>query len=235
MMTLAVHLLSCTPEPDRTVAAAARLCYSDASAEDLFAKIEEKKVKGFLRHLRRSGHMSPFEHASFSFAVDGISRICSHQLVRHRMASYSQQSQRYVAMSEINMMVPPSIEADPRLKERFLDLAAKSHEAYREFIEKGVPQEDARYLLPHGWQTRLVLTMNARELHHFFRLRLCRRAQWEIRELARRMLLIARGAAPLLFDVAGPDCLVEGECREANPCGHPYSSIEDLLTDETPV
>jgi thymidylate synthase (FAD) len=232
-MKLAVHLLSCTPEPDRTVAAAARLCYSDASAENLLAEIGQKKVTGFLKHLRKSGHMSPFEHASFTFGIDGISRICSHQLVRHRLASYSQQSQRYVAMTEADVVVPPSIKADPALKERYADLVASSHAAYRDFIEKGIPREDARYLLPHGWQTRLVLTMNARELHHFFRLRLCRRAQWEIRELAGRMLMLARRHAPLLFDIAGPDCLVEGECREAHPCGSPYSSIEELLADET--
>ncbi|MFP4482405.1 MAG: FAD-dependent thymidylate synthase [Thermovirgaceae bacterium] len=232
-MKLAVHLLSCTPEPDRTVAAAARLCYSDASAEDLFSEIGQKKIRGFLEHLRKSGHMSPFEHASFSFGVDGISRICSHQLVRHRMASYSQQSQRYVAMAKPDVIVPPSIEADPVLKERYTALVASSLEAYREFVEKGVPREDARYLLPHGWQTRIVLTMNARELHHFFRLRLCRRAQWEIRELARRMLVLARKEAPVLFTLAGPDCLVEGQCREATPCGNPYSSIEELLADET--
>lgn len=232
-MKLAVHLLSCTPEPDRTVAAAARLCYSDTSAEDLLAEIGQKKATGFLKHLRKSGHMSPFEHASFTFGIDGISRICSHQLVRHRLASYSQQSQRYVAMTETDVVVPPSIQADPELKGRYADLVAANHAAYRDFIEKGIPREDARYLLPHGWQTRLVMTMNARELHHFFRLRLCRRAQWEIHELARRMLVLARRRAPLLFDVAGPDCLVEGECSEAHPCGSPYISIEELLADET--
>lgn len=232
-MKLSVHLLSFTPDPDRTVAAAARLCYSDASAEHLLVELEREKISGFLKHLRRSGHMSPFEHASFTFALNGISRICSHQLVRHRVASYSQQSQRYVAMTDPDMVMPPSVASDPRLKERFQSLVAECHDAYRQFIACGIPREDARYVLPHGWQTRLVMTMNARELHHFFRLRMCRRAQWEIRELARRMLLLVRPEAPLLFDVAGPDCLVGGECREATPCGRPYGSIEELLADET--
>jgi len=232
-MKLAVNLLSSSPEPDRIVAAAARLCYSDVSAEELLGGLESEKIRGFLKHLRESGHLSPFEHVSFTFAVDGISRVCSHQLVRHRLASYSQQSQRYVAMTGPDVVVPPSIRDEPGLKERFIELVAACHKAYGEFIEKGVPREDARYLLPHGWQTRLVMTMNARELHHFFRLRLCRRAQWEIRELARRMLALVRCEAPLLFDLAGPDCLVDGECGESNPCGKPYESMEELLSDET--
>ncbi|HCL80462.1 MAG TPA: FAD-dependent thymidylate synthase, partial [Synergistaceae bacterium] len=203
-MSCSVILLARTPSPDVTVAAAARLCYSDVSAVDLVQSESAEKVKGLLRHLRKSGHFSPFEHASFTFAVDGLSRVASHQLVRHRIASFSQQSQRYVSMTEPDVIVPPSIEADEELRSRFAEAVRDAHGLYTEMVARGIPKEDARFILPHGWSTRLVMTMNARELHHFFTVRLCRRAQWEIRALARKMLLLVREEAPLLFDTAGP-------------------------------
>lgn len=229
-MPVSVHLVASTPEPDNTVAAAARLCYSDASAVDLVDTIKGEDVSRFIGHLRGSGHLSPFEHASFTFAVDGISRVCTHQLVRHRLASYSQQSQRYVEMHEPEAVVPPSIASIPSSRALFEETVLRCHEAYRSLVESGVPREDARYLLPHGWQTRIVVTMNARELHHFFTMRLCRRAQWEIRDLARRMLLLVREKAPVLFSVAGPDCIVRGRCFEGRPCGSPFSSVEEVLS-----
>ena len=232
-MACVVTLLAHTPEPDALVAAAARLCYRDVTAADLLKGEEETLSKGLIEHLWKSGHLSTFEHASFTFAVDGLSRVASHQLVRHRVASFSQQSQRYVKMdgSETAVM-PPSITAHAEAAALFEDQARSAHAAYKKLIELGIPPEDARFILPHGWETRLVLTMNARELHHFFHLRLCRRAQWEIRELARQMLSACRRAAPALFDKAGPSCIF-GPCTEVKSCGKPYGDMEDLLNGES--
>lgn len=229
-MPISVLLVASTPEPDRTVAAAARLCYSDASAGDLVEKMKGEDVSRFIGHLRGSGHLSPFEHAVFTFAIDGISRVCTHQLVRHRLASYSQQSQRYVEMKDPEVVLPPSVSADPAARDIFERTVRDSHEAYRTMVEAGIPREDARYVLPHGWVTKIVVTMNARELHHFFSMRLCRRAQWEIRDLAKRMLLIARKEAPVIFSVAGPDCVTRGRCYESRPCGSPFSTVEEALS-----
>ncbi len=231
-MTCRVLLLASTPSPDAVVAAAARICYSDASAGDLFQEESREVSARLLDHLWKSGHYSPFEHASFTFAIDGLSRVASHQLVRHRIASFSQQSQRYVGMSEPDVVLPPSVAAKPDLAERFSCMAEEAHKFYIEMIEAGVPREDARFILPHGWSSRLVMTMNARELHHVFTLRLCRRAQWEIQNLARKMLRLVREAAPLLFRTAGPSCVISGECGEMNPCGKPYASVEEVLSEE---
>jgi len=229
-MPISVLLLANTPEPDRTVAAAARLCYSGVSAVEIAEGLKGEDVSRFIGHLRSSGHFSPFEHAVFTFAIDGISRVCSHQLVRHRMASYSQQSQRYVPMEEPEMITPPSLSSNPEALALFTKVAAETHDAYGKMIGSGIPAEDARYILPHGWATKMVVTMNARELHHFFSMRLCRRAQWEIRDLARRMLILAREKAPVLFSLAGPDCLTKGRCFESRPCGKPFSSMEEVLS-----
>ena len=229
-----VRLMAFTPSPDGIVAAAAGLCYSASSVEDLIDRFKgEKEQKeqreSFIKKLRASGHLSPFEHVSFTFAVEGISRACSHQLVRHRIASYSQQSQRYVSMKEPGYVVPASVKKDERALSLFEEAIQKAHEVYKALAELGVPLEDARYVLPNAWETKIVVTMNARELHHFFSLRLCRRAQWEIRNLARLMLSEVRQVAPGIFDVAGPSCVTMGKCEETKPCGKPYSSMEDLL------
>lgn len=216
---------------DALVAAAARLCYRDVAAAELLKGEEEALSEKLIAHLWRSGHLSTFEHVSFTFAVDGLSRVASHQLVRHRLASFSQQSQRYVKMSGESVVVPPSVAASPEAQELFSAQARAAQEAYRKLIDLGVPAEDARFILPHGWETRLVLTMNARELHHFFSLRLCRRAQWEIRALAREMLMLCRPLAPVLFRMAGPSCIF-GACGEARPCGKPYKDMEELLQED---
>ena len=230
-MACTVRLLAHTPEPDALVAAAARLCYRDITASELLTGEEEKLSEGLIEHLRESGHLSTFEHVSFTFAVDGLSRVASHQLVRHRVASFSQQSQRYVKMGAGSAaVVPPSVLENPEAAALFRKQTEEAYNTYKRLIDMGVPAEDARFILPHGWETRLVMTMNARELHHFFRLRLCRRAQWEIRELARLMLIECRKVAPVLFKTAGPSC-VSGRCEEARPCGKPYKGIEEL-TDE---
>jgi len=214
-----VQLLTHTPDPERVVAAAARLCYSDASIDDLMGR-EKAEQEKLLRKILELGHYSVLEHANFTFGVEDVSRACTHQLVRHRLASYSQQSQRYVSHVErFEAVTPPSIAEKPELAAKYEALLEDLHQHYREFIEAGVPAEDARFILPNAATTKIVITMNARELKHFFHLRCCRRAQWEIQIMAKKMLQRARQAAPILFATAGPGCL-EGPCPEgAMTCG----------------
>ena len=227
-----VILLAHTPNPDELVAAAARICYRDVAASELLQCEGENLSRKLIAELFRSGHTSTFEHVSFTFGIDGLSRVASHQLVRHRLASFSQQSQRYVKMSpDIDaVVIPPAIQANPEALKAFRDCVKTAQDTYRLLVDMGIPKEDARFILPHGHSTRLVLTMNARELHHFFSLRLCRRAQWEIHELARKMLVLCREKAPVLFEKAGPSCIF-GRCDEARTCGNPYTDLEELLLD----
>lgn len=216
-----VSLIRFTPEPEQTVAAAARLCYSPDQVEELLMGLTENRAKKLLAKLVEQRHFSPFEHASFTFGISGVSRSLSHQLVRHRIASYSQQSQRYVAMDSVPTVVPPSIAADPEAWELFRQAMQAVEQAYQRLLAK-VPAEDARYVLPNACQTNLVVTMNARSLHNFFSLRCCNRAQWEIRELAWKMLELVLAVAPTLFQSAGPGCLNGAGCQEgAMSCGQP--------------
>jgi thymidylate synthase (FAD) len=216
-----VSLLQHTPEPERTVALAARLCYSPASIGELNEKFSTADITEFLAKIMSLGHQSVLEHASFTFGIEGISRACSHQLVRHRLASYSQQSQRYVTLrgEEFPLVLPASIASTPRREEIFSGAVRAAARAYRELVDDGVPAEDARFVLPNAAETKIIVTMNARELLHFFELRCCERAQWEIRAMAVEMLRIVKPAAPVIFISAGPGCLV-GQCPEgAMTCG----------------
>ncbi len=214
-----VALIAHTPDPERVVAAAARLCYSAVGATGLLAGLTDEEVVRRLDHLTEAGHASPTEHASFTFAVEGVSRALSHQLVRHRIASYSQQSQRYVREDRFDYVVPPSVAARPEARDLFLRTMAELQEAYRRLNEV-VPREDARYVLPNACETKLVVTMNARSLMNFFELRCCARAQWEIRQLAEAMRAEVRKVAPNLFRLAGPACETRGVCREGSmTCG----------------
>lgn len=228
-MSFHVSLISHTTDPALTVAAAAKLCYSDCSAVELQERQDISKIGDFISLLHASGHLSPLEHASFSYAVDGLSRVASHQLVRHRIASFSQQSQRYVVMGSPQCVVPPGVSENMEAETLYREQVRSAHDAYEKLVAMGVPKEDARFILPHGWQTRLVATMNARELHHFFAVRLCRRAQWEIQALAREMLKLALEVAPELFSNAGPACVSLAGCHEKVPCGRPYKNTEALL------
>lgn len=213
---LKVILLRHTPNPEETVAMAAKLCYSPADVESLKGKIESKDQKAFVEKLVKMGHMTPIEHASFTFAMEGISRACSHQLVRHRLASYSQQSQRYVSEeSGFDYIIPPSIKEDKKLKGTFISFMEEAQNAYNIMVkklnEKGIKGEsanqDARFVLPNAAETKIMVTMNARELLHFFRQRCCNRAQWEIRQMAEEMLKLVKKVAPTIFHKAGPGCL----------------------------
>lgn len=238
-----VTLLSHTPNPEKTVAAAAKLCYSHAEIDGLFSGLTGEKAESFVRMLAEIGHESPIEHASFTFGIEGVSRAFLAQLTRHRIASYSVQSQRYVSMAEFQYVIPPEIEADERANTLFLEAMRQSAEYYDKllailkakhtalFLTQGKPQEeaeklaekkameDARFVLPNACNTRLVATMNARSLLNFFRERCCARAQWEIRAVAEQMLALVSAAAPALFAKAGPPCL-SGACPEGKmSCG----------------
>jgi thymidylate synthase (FAD) len=215
-----VTLLQHTPEPELTVALAARLCYSPASILELRQKLTAADIESFLDKIMSLGHLSVLEHVSFTFGVEGISRATSHQLVRHRLASYSQQSQRYVSLRDsFETVVPATIANEPALKERFEGMLADIHACYAEMVAAGVPAEDARYILPNAAATKILVTMNARELRHFFELRCCERAQWEIRAMASEMLQQVKNIAPVIFRNAGPGCIA-GPCPEGTlTCG----------------
>jgi thymidylate synthase (FAD) len=218
-----VRLLYSTPDPERAIAAAARLCYAPVGAAELMERMSDEAVRKVLKTVITSGHLSTLEHASYTFAIDGVSRAMTHQLVRHRLASYNQQSQRYVTYSdEPTFIVPPEVAADAGRNEEFLAACTAAFEAYRALLDAGVAPEDARYLLPNAMETKIVVTMNVRELLHFFELRCCRRAQWEIREVALRMLELAEPSAPYIFMDAGASCR-RGPCGEGTmTCGDPY-------------
>lgn len=226
--TLKVLLINFTPDPDGTVAMAAKLCYSSANVENLKEEIPKTEIGNFIKKIIQMGHLSPVEHANFTFAIEGISRACSHQLVRHRLASYSQQSQRYVGMDNgFNYIIPPSIKEDPELKIKYISFMEEVQRFYNDLVEnfkkKGKTgesaYEDARFVLPNATETKIILTMNARELLHFFTQRLCLRAQWEIRKMALEMLKAVKKVSPVIFANAGPACL-KGSCPEGKfSCG----------------
>ena len=218
-----VKLLFHTPDPERAIAAAARLCYAPVGAAELLDAMSDEAVRRVLKTIITSGHTSALEHAVYTFAVDGVSRALTHQLVRHRLASYNQQSQRYVTYAEEPCFItPPSVATDPVASAAFAEATAAAFAAYRALVDAGVPAEDARYLLPNAMETKIVVTMNVRELLHFFELRCCKRAQWEIRELALAMLALAEPSAPYIFMDAGASCR-RGPCREGKmTCGDPY-------------
>jgi len=214
-----VELINYTPEPERTIAAAARLCYSDMHAGEIMQDLTEERVSSFLAKLVSMGHLSPFEHVSFTFAIEGVSRTLTHQLVRHRIASYSQKSQRYVSEEAFAYVIPPSVAANQDAVSVYEKAIKEIRAAYARLIDL-VPREDARYILPNACETKIVCTFNARSLLHIFEQRCCTRAQWEIRDLAQKMSEEARKVAPVIFSEAGPPCRVRGICPEGEmSCG----------------
>lgn len=228
---LDVKLLEVTQGAMAIIYAACRQCYSENFAGDIFKAglAEPEKAEDFIRRVVATGHESPLEHVKFTFAIQGVSRAATHQLVRHRLASYSQQSQRYVKESQFDYIIPPSIEKDSRMKELFISTMGliqenynKLQQFYKEGGQKGeAANQDARFLLPQATETKIVVTMNCRELLHFFKHRCCTRAQWEIRALANEMLSIARRELPEVFNNAGAQCESLGFCPEGErfTCG----------------
>lgn len=212
-----VELLAYTQNADAICAAAGKSCYSNLPSAELIKEENPEKVLGKIVGM---GHHSVIEHASFTFSVEGVSRSLTHQLVRHRIASFSQQSQRYVSLDKPTYVIPKTIEADPNLKKIYVDLMTDIWNTYNQ-LEHTIPAEDARYVLPNGCTTNITITMNARELLHFFSLRCCNRAQWEIREMADQMLMLCKKVSPTIFENAGPPC-VRGKCPEGKlSCGKP--------------
>jgi len=213
-----VKLLAYTQNADAICAAAGRSCYSENSSMELVESMKDPQKT--LGKIVGMGHHSVIEHATFTFSVEGVSRSLTHQLVRHRIASYSQQSQRYVSMDKPTYVIPKTVEADPELKKVYEDTMKDIWESYNKLVEK-IPPEDARYVLPNGCTTNITITMNARELFHLFTLRCCNRAQWEIRDLADEMLRQCKAVSPIIFANAGPPC-VRGPCPEGKlSCGKP--------------
>lgn len=238
-----VELLRYTPDGEKLIASAAKLCYSPVGISHIEDNLDPKSVEKFLNVLVDLGHESPIEHVNFTFGVEGVSRTLTHQLVRHRIASYSQQSQRYVKLDQFEYIIPPSIEENPETKKIFIEAMEEDQQYYnritqilfekyyQEYLEEGIKEkeakqksekqaiEDARYVFPNACETKIVFTMNARTLLNFFRLRTCNRAQWEIRKLAIEMLKKVKKVYPTLFKNAGPACL-KGHCPEGNmTCG----------------
>lgn len=240
-----VKVLAHTPNPENLIASAARLCYSDLGIESLFEKYTYEQNQKMIENLMSLNHESPIEHVNFTFGVEGVSRTLTHQLVRHRIASYSQQSQRYVKLDQFEYVIPPHIENSQKAKELFIramgedqryysdisDILFEEH--YEKYIKSGLKEkeakakaekeaiEDARYIFPNACETKIIFTMNVRTLLNFFKLRSCNRAQWEIRELSDKMLIECKKIAPNLFKYAGASCMF-GKCTEGNmTCGRP--------------
>ena len=203
-----VMLIASTPNGDDLAGRAAAICTASTNWESA------------LNHALSSGHESVVEHVSFTFLVWGISRAAMAQLTRHRIASFDVESQRYVDMKDMPVVVPPSIQKTTVLLNEYLGLMDKIKAFYHDAVAAGIPREDARFPTPQAAETKLLLTMNARELRHFFSLRCCNRAQWEIRALADEMLRLCKEKCPRIFADAGPGC-VRGHCPEKRPCGSP--------------
>ena len=245
-------LITHTPDAEKLVAEAAKLCYAKSDIDTLDKNLTPDKVESFLKMLGDLGHESPVEHASFTFAIEGVSRALLAQITRHRIASFSVQSQRYVSKCDFSYIMPPEIEAIPEAKEEFIKAMEEDAAHYESLREKLVARhyntniaagmseaeakkaaekkanEDARFVLPNACDTRIIMTMNVRSLQNFFRLRSCYRAQWEIRALAVEMLKQCREVCPLLFAKAGPACLY-GACSEgAYSCGRAAEVRKEL-------
>ena len=203
-----VELLTYTPDADGLSATAANLTHSSSSFKDL-KRTDPKELESILHHVMQLGHESVVEHASYTFGIADVSRALTHQLVRHRIASYSQQSQRYVK-ALVNYIIPPSIKR-AGLEEQYTQVMDAAWKAYDDFKQE-LPIEDARYVLPNAACTSIMVTMNARSLLNFFELRCCLHAQWEIRALAWKMLQLVREVSPIIFEHAGPPCKARGFC-----------------------
>ncbi len=238
-----VTLLAHTPLPEKTIAAAAKLCYSPSDISTVMEGLTEEKTASFVEMLAEIGHESPIEHASFTFGIEGVSRSFLAQVTRHRIASYSVQSQRYVKEKNFTYVTPPEIENDPEALKEYQKAMAECESSYhkitdilsekyvKQYLAEGFSEkeaarkaekkaiEDARFVLPNACETKMIMTINARSLMNFFKHRCCSRAQWEIRSVADQMLSLVFSVAPDLFKNAGPACLC-GKCPEGKmSCG----------------
>jgi thymidylate synthase (FAD) len=216
-----VLLVTHTPDPDKLCAQAALVSKWPKGWSEFKDFWNDKTDLQHLKDALEKGHVSVIEHASFTFSLEGISRSCSHQLVRHRLASYTQQSQRYIELEENDIFVTPeSIQKNAEAQKLFEENGQKQFSLYQSLIDLGIPKEDARFVMPNATKTNIMVTMNARELLHFFALRCCERTQWELRTVAWQMLKLVKKVSPLLFGKAGPSCVQLGYCPEGDlSCG----------------
>lgn len=243
-----VTLISYTPNPERAVACAAKLCYSSVDIEALAKGLTEEKAESFVDMLMDMGHESPIEHITFTFGIEKVSRAFLAQITRHRIASYSVQSQRYVRENNFEYVIPPEIEKDGHTKEEFINAMEDSINHYnvladklkQNYIVQGMKEkqaekkaiEDARFVLPNACETKIICTFNARSLLNLFSLRCCNRAQWEIRDVATQMLMLVKKVAPHIFKNAGPAC-VSGRCSEGKmTCGEAQKMRKYFLESE---
>lgn len=231
-----VELLAYTPNPEKTIALAAKLCYSDSSIAKLSEGVENNDVSKFIAKLLQLGHLSPIEHASFTFGIEGVSRSLLAQITRHRIASFSVKSQRYVSANNgelFNYVLPPSIEnLGEEYVQKFDEQMQTMQKWYNEWQQLlgGAGEksnEDARFVLPNASETKMIITMNARELMHYFELRCCNRAQWEIRAISWEMLRLVRQVAPTLFANCGPSC-INGPCAEGKMSCKKMSEVKQF-------
>ena len=210
-----VKLLRYTTDAELLCGAAALTSTRSGRPSKIFEEINVEMARRIIKRVTGYGHASVIEHASFTFSIEDVSRAMTHQLVRHRIASYTQQSQRYVTYGSLEKYVtPPSISDNKEAKEIFDKTLEKISETYQKLLNMRIPKEDARFILSNAAKTNIIVTMNARELRHFFNLRCCARSQWEIREVAIEMLNQAKKAASVLFENAGPSCVELGYCPE---------------------
>lgn len=248
-----VELLQYNPEAQKIVAASAKLCYSSSEINGILDGLDSEKTASFIERLMSMGHESPLEHISFTFGIEGVSRSLLAQLTRHRIASYSVKSQRYVNEGKFEFIIPKEIEANEKAKKIFLDAMEDDVKAYgslteilfekhyADMIASGVPEkkakgaaekkaiEDARYVLPNACETKLIATFNARSLLNFFNHRCCERAQWEIRDLASEMLKLVKEICPVIFKTAGPPCLTKPCPEGAMSCGKMMDKRKEFL------
>ncbi|MEI8068078.1 MAG: FAD-dependent thymidylate synthase [Candidatus Shapirobacteria bacterium] len=219
---LKVELLSYTANPEQNVVAAIRQCYSQVGAKEIKRKTNKETRERLIKQVMASGHTSTLEHASFTFSIEGVSRVTEIQLIRHRIGcSYSIQSGRYVKRGEAQYVIPPAIlNGDKKVLAKVQKHFENTQKLYNELIDLGIKAEDARYCQPQSLKTKIVVTMNVRALLNFFTLRCCRRSQWEIQALASEMLKLVRTKAPIIFEKAGPSCISTGICWEGDMnCG----------------
>jgi len=218
-MEIKVSLISHTPDPELVCASAARLCYSKSGIQTIIDKFKDGDHTSLLKKIIDLGHYSVIEHANFTFGVEGITRATSHQFVRHRIQSISQQSQRYVTGDSFDYTIPESIGRNEDLKQKFLNHIQQTQLLYNEMIERNIKAEDARSILPNAVETKLVFTMNARSMLNFFNHRCCNRAQKEIHDMADKMLKLVKPIAPTIFENAGPKCILVNCPEGSMTCG----------------
>lgn len=264
-----IELISYTKDVEKYIASAAKLCYSPSGIDEIIDSIDDRREEYYIDMLTEMGHESPIEHSSFTFAIEGVSRSLLAQITRHRIASFTVQSQRYVNMDDFSYVMPPSVANSTEAKNIFLKAMDEDRQTYSQLsailtrdnfaalcMEKGIDaetaaaefeipsdkifkeikqkarkaaNEDARFILPNACETKIIMTMNARSLYNFFRLRTCMRAQWEIRALAVAMLGKLKEVSPLLFKKAGPPCVCYGFCTEGKMSCGKISEVQDFF------